>query len=141
MDLKTTFLLFKERIQKKINLDKPIGNVIMNQKIISGIGNYLRADILWCAKINPFRKVKDLTDKELYILYHYSKVLTWGEYDKNKGIKLGIIKKTDKLPKDYGRDFFIYQCKEDIYNNPVSTDKLSEGSEDRTIFYVKQLQK
>jgi len=32
----------------------------MNQKIISGIGNYLCADFLWYSKISAFRKVKDL---------------------------------------------------------------------------------
>jgi len=63
-----TFKIFKEQILKDKNLNKEIGNVIVNQKIISGIGNYLRADILWMSKISPFRKVKDI--KALYYPLH-----------------------------------------------------------------------
>ena len=69
MEESTSFELFQERINKKINSNKAIGLVLMNQKIISGIGNYLRADILWLAKISPFRKVKDITEDELRSIY------------------------------------------------------------------------
>ena len=61
MDKNTTLEVFCNQILKKSNLDKAIGNVIVNQKIISGLGNYLRADILWLSKINPFKKVKKLS--------------------------------------------------------------------------------
>lgn len=140
MDESTTLQIFKNQILKKNNLDKEIGNVIVNQKIISGIGNYLRADILWCSKISPFRKVKDLQDNDLKILYKKSKLLTWGEYDYDEGIRLKYINHTDKLPKDYNRNFFVYMCKEDIDGNKVVTDKLYEGSQERTIHWVPNIQ-
>ena len=63
MDHNTTYEVFLEQIKKKKNLDKYVGNVIVNQKVISGIGNYLRSDILWLCHISPFRKVKDLKDE------------------------------------------------------------------------------
>ena len=67
MEQSTDLELFKNQIKKRNNLDKSIGLVIMDQKIISGIGNYLRADILYLSKINPFRKVKKLNNYEIEI--------------------------------------------------------------------------
>lgn len=43
--------------------------LIMNQKIFSGIGNYLKAEILYRARLKPQRKVSSLSDQELYNLY------------------------------------------------------------------------
>ena len=140
MDTNTTFKIFSDQIKINKNLDKPIGNVIVDQKIISGIGNYLRADSLWLSKISPFRKVINIDDNELLKLYHNLRLLTWGSYNYNKGVKLNIIKKTDKLPTDYNRVFFIYNEDVDIYGNQVLKEKLYEGSQIRYIYWVKKYQ-
>ena len=113
----------------------------MNQKVISGIGNYLRADILWMSKISPFRKVVDLEKSELKEIFYNSKLLTWGEYDRQKAIDLGIIKKSDKMPSDYGRNFFIYFQEEDIYHHKIKKEELYEGSQKRSIYWVPEIQK
>jgi formamidopyrimidine-DNA glycosylase len=141
MDANTTYDLFEERITKSVNMNKPIGVVLVNQKIISGMGNYLRSEILYASKINPFRKVKTLDKSELKKIYQNSKVLTWGDYDIAKGKKLGIIKKNTKLPGNYGRMFYVYNEEYDIYGNPVIKKELYEGSQKRFIYYVKQIQK
>jgi formamidopyrimidine-DNA glycosylase len=140
MDMDTTYDVFKSQIMKKNNLEKPIGLVLVNQKVISGIGNYLRADILWMSKVCPFKLVKDLNNLELRKIYKNSRLLTWGEYDNERGIKLGIIKKSDKLPRDYKRNFFVYKQKTDIYGNPVIKEELYEGSVKRFIYWVKKVQ-
>jgi len=133
--------IFKNRIMKNINLNKEIANVLLNQKIVSGIGNYLRSDILWLSKISPFRKVKDLSDKEIKIIFNNAKLLTYGEYNFKKAIQLKIIKSSDKIPKDYGRNFFVYMCETDIYGNKIISEKLYEGKNSRTIYWVKEMQK
>jgi formamidopyrimidine-DNA glycosylase len=129
-----SFDLFKERILRNINLEKYIANVIMNQKNISGIGNYLRSDILWLSKISPLRKVKDLTDKDIKRLFNSAKILTWGQYDFKKGVRLGWIKSSDKIPEYYGRNFFAYMCDTDIYGNKIVLNK--EIDKERTIYWV-----
>ena len=141
IDENTTFKIFKEQIEKDKNLNKEIGNVIVDQKIISGIGNYLRADILWMSKISPFRKVKDIDDGELKKIYNNVRLLIWGAYNYDEGIKLNIIKKNDKLPTDYDRVFFVYDQETDIFNNVVEKEKLYEGSQIRYIYWVKNVQK
>ena len=141
LDEKTTFEIFIEQIRKKVNQNKPIGNVIVNQKNVSGVGNYLRADALWMAKISPFRKVTDIKDEELKLLYKSIIGLIWGDYDYETGIAKGYISKSMKLPNDYKRDFFIYKQDKDIYDNIVKKEELFEGSQKRFIYWVEKLQK
>lgn len=141
MSADTTFELFEERLLQKKNLAKEIGNVLMNQKVISGIGNYLRADILWLSKVSPFRKVGNLDKKELKEIFNNAKLLTWGEYDREEAIKLNIISKSDKMPNDYERDFFIYKQETDINGYNVKKEELYEGSQKRFIYWVSEVQK
>lgn len=141
MEETTTFEVFEERILLKKNLDKPIGNVLVNQKVISGIGNYLRADILYISKVNPFRKVKTLDSKELKTIYESSKILTLGVYDEKKAKKLKILNKNSMIPSKYKRLFFIYMQDTDIYGNKVLKKELFDGSQKRFVYYVKEIQK
>jgi len=141
MEETTTLDLFKQQIKKKTNLDKPIGNVLMNQKVIAGIGNYLRADVLYLSKVDPFRKVSKLSDNELKDIFNNSKILTWGDYDKEEAIKMKIINKSTKLPSDYDRMFFIYQEEKDIHGHKILKKELYEGSQKRFIYYVPEIQK
>jgi len=140
MDEETDFKVFQDAICKPKNFKKVIGIVLMDQKTISGIGNYLRADILWLSKISPFRKVDKLSEEELKKIYHNALVLTWGQYDKKKALNKKIITKKDKLPSDYDRDFFVYYEDEDIHGNKVTKEELFEGSQKRFIYWVKNIQ-
>ena len=141
MESDTTLEIFKNQILKTRNLNKEIGIVIMNQKVISGIGNYLRADILYMSKISPFRKVDKLTEKELEAIYKNAKVLTWGDYDIKMAKKLKIISKETKLPRDYDRMFFVYSYDVDIHGHKIVKKELYEGSQKRFIYYVPSIQK
>jgi len=141
MDPDYTFSEFYNHIMVRRNLNKPIGNVLVDQKTISGVGNYLRADCLWMSKISPFHKVKDLSETRLKTIFHNVRVLIWGEYDRKQGEKLKIISKKDKTPIDYKRDFFVYKEDTDVYGNPVIQEPLYEGSQKRFIYWVKQVQK
>ena len=140
MEADTTLEFFRSQITKPRNLDKAIGIVIMDQKTISGIGNYLRADILYLSKINPFRKVNKLTDAEIKVIFTNCKILTWGDYDIKQARKLKIINKTTKLPVDYDRIFFIYSQEKDIHGHKVLKKELFEGSQKRFIYYVPEVQ-
>jgi len=58
---------FVHLLRKKDN--KNICDVLMNQKVISGVGNYIKAESLWYSRINPHVDVKDLTDDNLSTLW------------------------------------------------------------------------
>ena len=56
-------------IEKLKNKNKKIKEVLMDQKVIAGIGNIYANEILWEAEINPFKLSKDLNQKEFENLY------------------------------------------------------------------------
>jgi formamidopyrimidine-DNA glycosylase len=141
MHSSTTYKVFKEALLKSRNLGKVIGNVLVDQKTISGMGNYLRADILWVARISPHRKVKTLKERELVKLYKACKLMTVGDYNFAEAVKRGNVKKTDKLPYDYNRVFYVYQEDKNVYGNPVKKEELYEGSQKRFIHWVPKIQK
>jgi len=140
MNETTDFNVFHEQITKKKNMSKVIGIVLLDQKTISGIGNYLRADILWLCKISPFRKVSSLSEYDLKKIFHNGKVLTWGQYDIKQAKRLKIISSKDKLPSDYKRDFFVYNEEEDVHGHKITKEPLFEGNQKRFIYWVKSYQ-
>ena len=48
---------------------RKIKQVLMDQEVIAGVGNIYSDDILWTAKIHPFRPANKLREKELKALY------------------------------------------------------------------------
>lgn len=56
--------LFLSRLHAPSNLDEEIGPVLLDQRVAAGVGNYLKSDILFECKINPWTHVRQLTDDE-----------------------------------------------------------------------------
>lgn len=138
---------FLKRIDRKRN-DTIIGAAIMDQKVSSGVGNYIRAEALYLAELDPFKKIKNISKEQLIELWNILKQIGWFYYDENKGKKLKIINNKYKLynlykkfgPSKYKRNqgfFLVYQQKKDPLGNIVSVDKING----RTIHYVKKIQK
>ncbi|MEO0486886.1 MAG: DNA-formamidopyrimidine glycosylase family protein [Pseudomonadota bacterium] len=53
----------------------PIATLLMDQKVISGIGNIYRAEILWLRRIHPRRRGVDMTEPELRQLWDEMRAL------------------------------------------------------------------
>lgn len=119
LDTYADFTEFYKRISKRKN--SKISTLLLDQTILSGIGNYLRCDILWYVKINHDTKVKDLPDEKLMELFKICIEMTrfYAKLDNN--LKKYPIAGT-----------FVYMQKYDIYGNKVYKKKL--GS--RTIHFV-----
>lgn len=56
---------FLRRLLLPENTDREIGVTLLDQRIAAGIGNYLRAEILFHCRLNPFRKTGSLSRQEL----------------------------------------------------------------------------
>jgi formamidopyrimidine-DNA glycosylase len=63
-------------LKELLKSNSSIVNLLMNQKKISGIGNYLRAEILYGARISPLRKSSSLKPAEILRLYNVIMKLT-----------------------------------------------------------------
>jgi formamidopyrimidine-DNA glycosylase len=59
---------FRRRLYSRENCHVPIGVALLNQQIIAGVGNYLRAEILFSSRINPWRQVSELSQTEVACL-------------------------------------------------------------------------
>jgi formamidopyrimidine-DNA glycosylase len=67
MDKEFTFNYLKDLCQRR---NAPIKAVILNQKLIAGLGNIYADEALFAAKIRPDRPAKSLKDAELLSLHH-----------------------------------------------------------------------
>ena len=47
---------------------RTVGAALLDQTLVAGIGNYLRAEILYACRIDPWRKVADLSDADVACL-------------------------------------------------------------------------
>ncbi len=45
--------------------DRELGDAIMDQRLVAGIGNIYKAESLFIARIDPWRRMRDVTDDEL----------------------------------------------------------------------------
>lgn len=48
--------------------DRELGDAVMDQRIVAGIGNIYKAETLFIAGVDPWRRVRDLGDDELLAL-------------------------------------------------------------------------
>ncbi|MEK7607686.1 MAG: DNA-formamidopyrimidine glycosylase [Patescibacteria group bacterium] len=77
LEKKFTIKKFRDALSKKPN--SPIKTVLMNHKVISGIGNIYSDEILWLTGIHPLQKVKDTPTKKLaFIFTSMKKILRSG---------------------------------------------------------------
>lgn len=139
--------IFKERLERKRN-DAMISTALLDQKVASGCGNYLRAECLYIAKISPYRKIKQLSNNDIEMIWDILVQLFWTYYNMNKGIKMKIINKKYTLYRKFVKSgpskykpsedtFLVYRQQKDPYGNNVT----SEDMNGRTIHYVEKIQK
>jgi endonuclease VIII len=59
-------------LQRRLSLpqhqEEPIGAALLNQQIVAGLGNYLRAEILFACKLNPWLLVGELSKRQVSCL-------------------------------------------------------------------------
>lgn len=100
------FSKFKEAINKRKR--GKIKQVLMDQKIIVGIGNIYSDEILWEAKINPGKDVRALKNGELKKIFKaIKKILKKGI--KLKGDSFSDYRKVDGAKGGFGKAEKVYQ--------------------------------
>jgi formamidopyrimidine-DNA glycosylase len=59
---------FLGRLLSSEHSDESIGAALLNQSIVAGLGNYLRAEILFNCKLNPWRTVREIPQSKINCL-------------------------------------------------------------------------
>jgi formamidopyrimidine-DNA glycosylase len=122
-DIKTfkkNFEIVKLKPLSKFN----IASILINQGYLcSGIGNYLKCEILYEAKINPNRSINDIKDEELEVLYKAIK----------KVCELHLSKegRSEEHLKVYGK-------KVDADGNEIKYEETQDG---KKTYWVPEIQK
>lgn len=62
---------------------RAVGDALLDQRLVGGIGNVWKAESLWRAEVSPWRAIGDLTDDEL------RSVLEWASRLMRKSLELG----------------------------------------------------
>jgi formamidopyrimidine-DNA glycosylase len=111
--------------------------VLMNQSLIGGIGNYIKAEVLYIAGISPHRLVGTLSDNEFSALNKATLNVVRSSYAR-RGATISTYKDIDGDEGDFKFYFRVYGRSTCENGFPV----VSETTKDkRTTHWVPQIQK
>ena len=121
-DILNTEVTYEEFYSRLLTKPKSkLSLALLDQKLIAGIGNYLRCDILWYTKIHYERTISSLTEDEKVSLYDASFNIIRYHADLPHSLIM--------IPKN---EFFVYMQESDIFGNKVKRIELNS----RTVHYV-----
>ena len=127
--------------------DETIGAALLNQRIVAGLGNYLRAEVLFACKLNPWRNVGDLTQRNLTCLSKTIPQLTRAAYERGATASDEDRKRMAGDPslvyvpgREYGTRHLVFRrtnlpclrCGEKIRQLRQKTIQMQEDDEERT---------
>tara|TARA_B100000287_G_C20575352_1_gene758212 strand:- start:480 stop:1286 length:807 start_codon:yes stop_codon:yes gene_type:complete len=116
---------------------KTIAENLMNQSLISGVGNYLKAEILYKCGISPHRLCEDINEKEYELLADACYHITRLSY-KMGGATLSTYRQPNGKKGLYSRRFAVYNQKVAPCGNKVVKEKTLDK---RTTHWVPTVQK
>lgn len=124
------------------SVKKQLVAFLLEQNKICGIGNYIKNESLYIAKINPYKKTNDLDDDDIEKLYNailfcaYSNTLDLikeGELKPDKN----FMKLMKSIKTEVPYKYRVYEQDKDSHGNKV-IHKMISG---RKSYYVKDVQK
>jgi len=126
---------YENRFTNKPN--KTIAECLMNQSVVSGVGNYLKAEILYCSKVSPHRKIKDIDDSEWKSLHENTITQSRRSY-KFGGATIATYRQPNGKEGLYNRRFAVYNQKTDPDGKTVIKEQTADK---RTTHWVPEIQK
>ncbi len=125
---------FIERFRAK---DKwTIAKAMMDQSVVAGIGNYVKAEALWRARLSPHRTVASVSDASLAQLKKCCQDVLVSSY-KDGGASIKNYRRPDGSLGQYTSRFAVYNQKKDPDGNDVVKESTADG---RTTHWVPTVQ-
>lgn len=116
--------------------EKTIVEALMDQRLFAGIGNYIKCEMLYRARVNPLTKVKDITGSDVALLWNYCKAIMDASY-RQGGASIRNYQMVDSKKGDFVFEFEVYGRKTDPFGNEVERILTPDG---RTTHWVPALQ-
>ena len=137
LDKKFNFKYIKDKLK---NRNKNIKNILLDQKIIAGIGNIYSSEILFYCKIRPQKKGKYFKN------YEINKLLKYSRFVLNKAIAKGgssirNFKNANGVKGSYQDEFKVYNKENILCPNKCSFKIKKINISNRSTFYCKNCQK
>ena len=128
----------RETFEKKLlrKSKAPICEALMDQSCVAGVGNYLRAEILYACRLNPWKAVGDLTTEEWDILHKETLGLTLQSY-RSQGASIYTWKNADGESGRTQFDFKVYGLDFDPDGRQVLRQ---EDANKRTVHWCPEVQ-
>jgi len=115
---------------------KTVAEALMDQKVVSGIGNYVKAEALYLAEISPHRLVRSLTPAERRVLREQI-INVMGASYATGGATISTYRNADGTKGGAQRRFAVYGNQTDPMGNPVVREETKDG---RTTHWVPSVQ-
>jgi formamidopyrimidine-DNA glycosylase len=129
------FADFYARLSKSPN--KNICKAIMDQKVISGVGNYIKSEALYRAGISPHLKICDIPLEGMERLCEWIKIIIKTSYEQG-GATLATYTDMDNNHGDFVFSFHVYRKDKDPLGNNVVHEITDDG---RMTHWVPEIQK
>lgn len=125
-------------IYKPKLLKRKICDILLDQSILAGIGNYLASEILYYAGINPLRIGNTITAEELELIRIHAHKVVLCSYEHGGFTLYNFISPSKKLGKYPAA---VYGKNKDPNGYKVIHQKTSNAKGARSVHYVTELQK
>jgi DNA-formamidopyrimidine glycosylase len=127
--------LKKYKENKRRKTDKEICEILTDQKTLcSGIGNYLVSEILYSAKINPWKVTSEITIEEISRIYDSAITIINKSYECN-GLSFSDYVDLNDIQGTYKKYLEVYKQTKTKKGEKVLT-RIKSGN--RTIYYTKE---
>ena len=126
---------FRAAIRTKAN-NKTLAEALMDQSVISGVGNYVKAEALYLAELSPHRTVSSLSGTDLEHLRQQIINVMGASYNSG-GATISTYRNVDGSKGGAQRRFAVYGNSTDPMGNPVVKEETKDG---RTTHWVPAIQ-
>ena len=125
---------FKAALNRKGG--KTLAEALMDQSLVSGVGNYVKAESLYLAGLSPHRIVNSLTDVEFSLLRQQIFNVMTASFN-GGGATISTYRETNGNKGTAQSRFVVYGNKVDPMGNPVIREETLDG---RTTHWVPNVQ-
>ena len=113
-----------------------LAKAIMDQSVVCGVGNYVKAEALYRSELSPHRVVGSLSSEEMKALNLNCQIVLRQAYN-GRGASIRTYRDTDGNVGEATLQFMVYGKTHDPHGNEVVREKTSDG---RTTHWVPNVQ-
>jgi len=147
---------FLSRLLSNEHLNETIGATLLNQRIVAGLGNYLRAEILFNCRLNPWRTVREISQSNINCLLKTIPRLTRDAYERSATAPEDDRKRMANDPslvyqpgREYGTRHLVFRrtnlpclrCGEKVRQLRQKTTSQDDEERTRIVYFCAKCQK